>query len=135
MSLPLGPQLIGQTEKALNAVLDDVLDGRLSEPEWVTLRLAHLLEGEVHGADELAAAVADRARFADAAPLVHGLTESGLLQDGRPAARGRALVAELQERIAARTDWIWRDLPAEDVAATERVLAAVHERARATLAR
>ncbi|HEY0949018.1 MarR family transcriptional regulator [Nocardioides sp.] len=134
MPLPLGPQLIGQTEKALNAVLGEILDGRLTEPEWVTLRLAHLLEEQVHQHDDLVAAVADRARFADAARLVEGLTDAGLLHDGRPTARGRALVAELQATVTARTDWIWRDLPAEDVAATERVLAAVHERARSALA-
>ncbi len=133
MSTPFGPQLVGETEKTLNSLLHHVLDGTLSEPEWVTLRLAHLLEAEVHGADQLIAAVSDRARFDDAAGLVRGLTAAGLLEDGRPAPRARALVADLQERIAVRTAPIWRDLPAEDVAAAARVLTQVRDRARAEL--
>ncbi|CAI9416373.1 MarR family transcriptional regulator [Nocardioides sp. T2.26MG-1] len=134
MPTPFGPQLIGETEKTLNALLNALLAGRLSEPEWVTLRLAHLLEGEVGSADQLAAAVSDRARFDDAAELVRGLTAAGLLQDGRPTAQSRALVADLQEQIAVRIEPIWRDLPAEDLAAAARVLTHVRDRARAGLA-
>ncbi|HYF74268.1 MAG TPA: MarR family transcriptional regulator, partial [Nocardioides sp.] len=82
MPTTFGPQLIGQTEKTLNALLDRVLAGRLSEPEWVTLRLAH----QVEAADdaELARVVADRARFADAADVVRRLARAGLVLDGRP---------------------------------------------------
>ena len=63
MSTPFGPPLIGETEKTLNALLRRSLEGtRLTEPQWVTLRLADLLEGSVNG-DGLRAAVADRAHF------------------------------------------------------------------------
>jgi hypothetical protein len=86
------------------------------------------------GADQLVAAVSDRARFDDAAGLVRGLTAAGLLHDGRPTDQARALVADLQEQIAVRTAPIWRDLSAEDVAAATRVLTQVRDRARAELA-
>ena len=134
MPTPFGPQLIGETEKTLNALLRQVLAGRLTEPEWVTLRLAHALEGEVSGTAQLVAAVSDRARFEDAAGVIHELTAAGLLEDGRPTDRARALVAELQEQVALRTAPIWAGLPVDDVAAAERVLAEVRDRARAQLA-
>jgi len=66
MPTQFGPQLIGETEKTLSALLRMFLDGTgLTEPQWVTLRLADLLDGAVdaHG---LAAAAADRA------PLLEG---------------------------------------------------------------
>ena len=48
MSTPFGPQLIGETEKTLNALLRRLLQGTgLTEPQWVTLRLANLLDETV----------------------------------------------------------------------------------------
>ena len=48
MSTPFGPRLIGETEKTLNALLCRLLAGTgLTEPQWVTLRLADLLDGSV----------------------------------------------------------------------------------------
>ena len=133
MSTPFGPQLIGETEKTVNALLRRFLEGTgLTEPEWVTLRLAHVLDGRV-GADGLAAAVADRAHFPDAADLVSELTDRGLLDDGRLTPAGRELTAGVQATIATETAAIWDDLPADDVAATTRVLNEVVTRARAVL--
>ena len=58
MSTPFGPQLIGETEKTLNALRNRHLDGTgLAEPQWVTLRLSHLLDGTVDS-NELVAAFA-----------------------------------------------------------------------------
>ncbi len=60
MLTPFGPQLIGETEKTLNALLRRFLEEPgLTEPQWVTLRLAGLLDRSVD-ADGLVAAVADR---------------------------------------------------------------------------
>ena len=51
MSTPFSPQLIGETEKTLNALLRRSLeDTGLTEPLWVTLRLAGQLEGTVDAA-------------------------------------------------------------------------------------
>lgn len=134
MSTPFGPQLIGETEKTLNALLRRFLHGTgLTEPQWVTLRLATLLDGSVD-ADGLAAALAERAHFPDAANLVGQLTNRGLLDNGRPTSDGRELTAGLQATITAQTAPIWDNLPADDVAAATRVLNEVVTRARAVLA-
>jgi hypothetical protein len=134
MTTPFGPQLIGETEKTLNALLLRQLDGTgLTEPQWVTLRVATMLDGTVDG-DGLAAAVADRAHFTDAADLVFALTARGMLEEGRLTAQGRAQFDELQAAVTARASAIFTDLPADDVDATTRVLNEVVDRARAALA-
>lgn len=133
MSTPFGPQLIGETEKTLNALLRRFLAGTgLTEPQWVTLRLADLLDGRVD-ADGLTAAVADRAHQVDAAELVGVLTGRGLLEGGRLTAAGRELVAAVQATIASETAPIWDDLSVDDVAATTRVLNEITTRSRALL--
>jgi hypothetical protein len=133
MPIPFGPQLIGETEKTLNALLRRSLDGTaLIEPQWVTLRLADLLDGSVD-AEGLAAAVAARAHFLDAADLVSELTNRGLLNDGRLTFAGRELTEAVRRTITTETAPIWDNLPAEDVAAAARVLNEVVTRARAAL--
>jgi len=135
MPTQFGPQLIGETEKTLSALLRMFLDGTgLTEPQWVTLRLADLLDGAVdaHG---LAAAAADRAQFRDAADLVGELTSRDLLDHGRLTFAGRSVIATVQATITAETAPIWNDLPADDVAAATRVLNEVLTRARAVQGR
>jgi len=134
MPTQFGPQLIGETEKTLNALLRRHLDGNgLTEPQWVTLRLADALDGTV---DErgLAASVADRAHFADASNLVAELTDRGLLANGRLTASGRELMKRAQGAIASDAAAIFDDLPEDDVAATTRVLNTALTRGRAVLA-
>jgi hypothetical protein len=133
MSTPFGPRLIGETEKTLNALLHRFLEGTgLTEPQWVTLRLAELLDDSI-GTDGLVAAVADRAHFPDAAELVGQLTERGLLDGGRITSAGRNLTATVQATITTQTAPIWNNLPADDVAAATRVLNEVLTRARNVL--
>jgi hypothetical protein len=133
MPTPFGPQLIGETEKTLSALLRRSLEGTgLTEPQWVTLRLADLLDGviDAHG---LAAAVAGRAQFVNAAHLVRQLTSRDLLENGRLTSAGRSLIATVQTTITAETTPIWDHLPDDDVAAATRVLNEVVTRARAVL--
>ena len=133
MTTPFGPQLIGETEKTLNALLGRFLAGtELTEPQWVALRLADLLGGTT-GAAGLTAAVADRGHFPDASALVTGLTDRGLLDNGRLTPAGRRLTAAVQATITTETAPIWDDLPADDVTAATRVLNEVVTRARAVL--
>jgi hypothetical protein len=132
---PFSPQLIGETEKTLNAVLKRTLDGRLTEPEWVTLRIASQPEADVRSGAELAARVAERAQFEEATSLVEVLTAAGLLADGCPTEKGRSLLAELQARVAANAGPIFDGLPADDLAAAGRVLTVVRDRAKELLAR
>jgi hypothetical protein len=133
MSTPFGPQLIGETEKTLDALLHRFLQRTgLTERQWVTLRLAGMLDGSVD-ADGLATALADRAHFSDAGDLVAELTDRGLLADGRLSAAGRELTTTLQTTITADTAPIWDNLPSDDVAAATRVLNEVITRARVLL--
>ena len=134
MSTPFGPQLIGETEKTLNALLLRFLEGTgLTESQWVTLRLAERLGGSVD-ANGLAAAVADRAHLTDAGELVSELTRRGLLDDGRPTSARREMTAAIQRMITTTTEPIWESLPDADVAAASRVLNEIVTRARAVLA-
>jgi len=133
MSTPFGPQLIGETEKTLHALLDRFLQGtELTESQWVTLRLAGMLDGSVD-ADGLATAVADRAHLSDAVDLVGELTDRGLLADGRLTSTGRELTSAIQTTITTDTAAIWDKLPSDDVAAATRVLNEVITRARVLL--
>jgi Helix-turn-helix family len=133
MSIPFGPQLIGQTEKTLVALLLRYIEGvDLTEPQWVTLRVAS--DGsQMVGTDALVAAVADRAQLSNASDLVCQLSERGLLADGRLTPAGSELIASVQARMTTNSARIWGDLPADDVAAATRVLNEVLERARAAL--
>jgi hypothetical protein len=129
-AIPFGPVLLGQTEKTLQALLRGTLaDTRLSEPQWVTLRLATMLDGQVDHSG-LISAVADRAKFADSAAMVDALTERGLVIDGRPTEAGRDLVTNVLTASERTNGSVWRDFPADDVEATTRVLNEVLRRAR-----
>jgi hypothetical protein len=129
-AVPFGPVLVGQTEKTLQALLRCTLAGTgLSEQQWVTLRLAIMLDGQVDRPG-LIAAVGDRAKFADAAQLVDALIGNGLVADGSPTDAGRTMVDSVlaaNDRVAGS---VWRDLPADDVEAAARVLNEVLRRAR-----
>ena len=133
MSTPFGPRLIGETEKTLNALLVRSLAGTaLPEPQWVVLPLADSTDGTA-GAEELVAAVADRAHFTDAAALVDELATRGLLEDGRLSPAGRNVTEAVLARSATDTAPIWADLPADDVAAATRLLNEIVSRARVVL--
>lgn len=128
---PFGPQLIGEAEKTIGAILRRVLaDTDLTEREWVTLLLARRNEA---GSD-LTAFVADGAHFPDAAELVAGLAARGLIVGHTISDAGLSLVASIQPHIATLAAPIWDGLPADDVAAAERVLNEVVTRARGVLA-
>ena len=135
MTIPFGPQLIGQTEKALGALLHRFLEGSgLDERQWVTLRLADQLQAA--DAAELASSVSQRAHFPDAAGIVAGLTERGLLADGRLTPAAGEMVTGVQARIdgGEQTPPIWDDLDPDDVEATTRILNLVLDRAQQNLA-
>jgi hypothetical protein len=130
MMVPFGPVLVGQTEKTLQALLRHTLTGTgLSEPEWVTLRIAAMTDGQVDRLG-LISVVAARAKFADATSIVEALTARGLVVDGQPTRNGRDLVAALLAASDASYGTIWRGLPTADVEAATRVLNEVLRRAR-----
>jgi hypothetical protein len=129
MSTTFGPQLVGQTEKTLQALLRRALEGTgLDERLWVTLRLADQPDGRA-----LRVRVADLARFEDADQLVGVLEERGLVADDAATAEGKAVLAEVLGRSAALSGPIWEGI--EDADAAARALTELLTRARAALSR
>lgn len=126
MTASFGPQLLGETEKALNVLLRRSLAGSgLDEEQWVTLRVASQHDGPV---GTLAAQVADRAQFQDTDRLVVQLEEKGLIADERPTPKGNQL---LRDVLGGNAN-IWQDVP--DAEAAARALSTVLDRARAAIA-
>jgi hypothetical protein len=122
MTASFGPQLIGETEKALNVLLRRSLaSSGLDEEQWVTLRVASQYDGPV---GTLAAQVADRAHFENTDRLVEQLEQKGLIADERPTPKAAALLRE----VLGGNSKIWQDVP--DAEAAARALSTVLDRAR-----
>lgn len=143
---PFGTALIGQTEKALNAILDRQLAGTgITEPQWVTLTLTVVGGGAVDRA-ELIRRVAGATQFSRAAVAerIAELTAAGFLRDSEGDSgggdsvevtdEGRARWTRVRTAIGPITQGLWGDLPADDLAAAARVLRVVLDRAHAVLA-
>ena len=136
-------QLIGQTEKTLNAILGRLLAGTgLTEPLWVTLTLA-VRSGGTADLTALVSAVADAVKVSDAEARarVDELAAARLLvvpgvagSPVRVTDAGSQLYTRIRSAVVETTERMWGDLPAEDLAAAGRVLTTVLERANAELA-
>jgi len=135
-----GTALIGQTEKALNAILDGQLAGTgITEPQWVTLTLTVVGGGTLDRA-ELIHRVSGATKVSQASVVdrITELTAAGFLHergDGRVQVtdEGQARWAEVRAAIGPITQRLWGDLPAEDLATAGRVLSIVLDRATAVL--
>jgi hypothetical protein len=127
MTTTFGPQLLGQTEKTLNALLGRALAGiGLSERLWISLRLA-----DQPDAMTLRERIADRARFDDTDQLVTELERRELVVDDAPTAAGHEMLETGLARSAAISGPIWDGIDDADAAA--RALSVVLGRARAAL--
>jgi hypothetical protein len=137
-------QLIGQTEKTLNAILERLLAGTgLTEPQWVTLTIAAMSTGPIDRAslaDRVVGAL--KVTDAEAQARIGELATAQLLDapdgDGSPVRvtdPGRQLQGRIRSAAVEITDRMWGDLPAPDLAAAGRVLTTVLDRANAELAR
>lgn len=128
--IPFGPQLIGQTEKALNALLQIVLSGRdLTERQWVSLRLASQLDD----GDDLDTFVAARLHDPDVGRFLASLRDRGLIAGSALSATGAALVAEIGREIADLTGPLWEGIDERETQAATRVLNHVLDEARMLL--
>jgi hypothetical protein len=135
-----GTALIGQTEKALNAILNRQLAGTgITEPQWVTLTLTVVSGGAIDRA-ELIRRVGGATQFSQAsvAERITELTAAGFLRDGgdgrvQVTDEGQARWTQVRTAIGPITQGLWGDLPAEDLAAAGRVLGIVLDRANAVL--
>lgn len=140
MSIAFGTQLIGQTEKALNAILDRHLTGTgITEPQWVTLTLTvlgqapltrdALTERAAHALKTTPATVHERLAELTAAGLLH-TTPGGAVE---VTEHGKAQWNRVRAAITQTTQTLWGDLPPDDLAIAGRVLNTVLSRANALL--
>ena len=139
----LTPQVIGQAEKTLNAILFRLLAGPgLTEAQWITLTLTAVGGGAV-GRGQLVGQVAHGLKVSDARARAHlaELAAARLIQDPgddagivRLTAAGEQVYGRLRAAVTQATRRLWGDLPAEDLATAGRVLSIITERANAELA-
>jgi DNA-binding MarR family transcriptional regulator len=137
------PQVIGQTEKTLNAILGRLLTGTgVTEPQWVTLTVTVASDGAVDR-DQLVTQLTGllRVSAAEAQGRLAELADAQLLvvpvDAGSPVKvtdAGRELYARIRAAVTEATQRLWGDLPAEDLAVTGRVLSTILTRASAELA-
>jgi DNA-binding MarR family transcriptional regulator len=134
-------QLLGQTEKTMNAILDRLLAGSVSEPQWVTLVLIAGGAGS-DGHDQLTARVAEALKVdhGTAANRVGQLAAKGLVQKApQPgsavtlSAAGEQFAGRIRGQTSQITQRLWGDLPATDMQVASQVLSTVLERAQAEL--
>jgi len=135
------PRALGETEKALNAILDRRLAGTgLSEHRWITLSLL-VMSGGHSERDALLTSAAGALKIgaAEAAARLGELVAAQLVQPVDTAAveitaAGEQLFESIRGDVVRITDRLWGDLPADDLAAAGRVLDTVLARANAELA-
>ncbi|RFS85848.1 MarR family transcriptional regulator [Actinomadura spongiicola] len=136
-----GTALIGQTEKALNAILERRLAGTgITEPQWVTLTLT-VVNGGTADRAELVRRVSGATQFsrASVAERIAELTAAGLLReadDGRVQVtdEGQERWTQVRAALDPITRELWGDQPTEDLAIAGRVLSIVLDRAHTILA-
>lgn len=131
-------QLIGQTEKAMNAILNRILAGAVTEPQWVTLVLTARNAGPAD-AGQFPGTVARALQVdqATAADHIGQLATKGLVcaADGTITltGTGQQLLDRVRAQTGELTTRLWGDVPAADHEATRRMLSTVLERAQAEL--
>jgi hypothetical protein len=133
------PQVLGETEKALNAILDRQLDAvDLTEHQWIALRLTVTAAGELPR-EQLVGRLAGALKVgvAEAEARVEELVVGGLLQasaaegDVAVTPAGAGVHAQVRGAVSDITRRLWGDLPVEDLDTTGRTLAVILERANA----
>ena len=140
----LTPQIIGQAEKTMNAILFRLLAGPgLTEAQWITLTLTAAGGGST-GRGQLVAQVAHGLKVSEAQAREHlaSLVAAQLVADPgddaapvRFTARGTQVFGQIRGATAEVVKRLWGDLSAEDLATAGRVLTIITERADAELAR
>lgn len=133
------PQVLGETEKALNAILFRQLAATgLTEHQWITLRLTVTAGGDL-AREQLAGRLAGalKGASADAEARIDELVTQGILTSGGAPAwvtvtdAGNRLHGQIRAGVNEITDRLWGDLPSADLETTRRTLATILERANA----
>lgn len=132
---PFGAQLIGRTEKSLNAILGRILlDSGLSEPEYVAMRVCSDHAGANRSDVEARLSGVFRKGPDHAGQLLDRLTSAGIIESDEAdsltlTSAGVALRDGLAQRTNAITERLWGDLPDQDLVVAARVLSTVLTRA------
>jgi hypothetical protein len=136
-------QLLGRTEKTLNAILAQLLAGSsVTEPQWVALNLAVSNDGEI-SRDIYTGLVAGALRVseAEAGAQISELAAARLLDlpasDTEPIAvteSGQQFYQQIRAATGEITQRMWGDLPTIDLETAGRVLSTILGRADAYLA-
>ena len=139
----LTPQIIGQAEKTMNAILFRLLAGPgLTEAQWITLTLT-AAGGGAATRGRLVAEVAHALKISQAQAQEHldSLIAAHLVQEPgddagpvRFTTAGTEVFGQIRGATAEVVKRLWSDLPAEDLATAGRVLSIITERANAELA-
>jgi len=139
----LTPQIIGQAEKTMNAILFRLLAWPgLTEAQWITLTL-NAAGGGSTARGQLVAQVAHGLKVSEAQAREHlaSLVAAQLVRDPgddagpvRLTARGTQVFGQVRGAVTEVVKRLWADLPAEDLATAGRVLSIITERANAELA-
>jgi DNA-binding MarR family transcriptional regulator len=139
------PQVLGETEKALNAILiRELTASGLTEHHWITLQLTSAGGGTLAHeqlAGRLAGALKREIPYAE--ERIDELVTAGLLAyvedegDGlvRMTEAGREVHGRIRGTVAEITGRLWGDLPQADLDTTGRTLATILERANSEFSR
>jgi DNA-binding MarR family transcriptional regulator len=136
------PQLIGQTERALGALMRPVLDRfGATFHQWVALAVTTTNGGTMDRGD-LTAYITDALQIDDATvdAAIAELAAAGVLETSTESVvalneAGRKRYDELRTAVGANTVPLFADIPDADLATARRVLTTVAERAAAQLVR
>ncbi|HLY34500.1 MAG TPA: hypothetical protein VKQ07_08205 [Jatrophihabitantaceae bacterium] len=139
--ITLNPSILGQAEKAHNALLFRILAGTgVDEVQWISLQLA-LGSGGVANHAELVARVSSAAKFAPVTveAAVAALVGAGLFEQNGPGhlavtEDGREFVDHVRGATAPVVARAYSGVPAEDLAIAGRVLTEITARFDAELA-
>jgi hypothetical protein len=131
--------VLGQTENALNAILERRLDGAITERQWVALVLTAMGAG-AEGRDALVARVTGALKVSEAQAQadLDALVAAEFVTAGSPVGvtdAGSDFYDRIRADVTAITARMWGDLPAADLDTAGRVLSTILERANAELAR
>lgn len=132
------PQVLGETEKALNGILlRELAEAALTEHQWIVLRLTMVAGGEI-AREQLVGRLAGALKVgaAEAEARVDELVAAGLLasSDGGlmgATEAGAHVHARVRGTVSEITHRLWGDLPAADLEVTGWTLATILERANA----
>ena len=133
--MTFGTRLIGQTEKALSAILESLLSGTDVTPQqWIALNvtLSQSVVPASEAADHIAAAL--KASDPEGRMVLQGLVDRGLVygaDDGTVGVtpEGRQFHERVQTRVATITDRLWGDIPVADLQVAGAVLRTALHRA------